>query len=83
MVAMGFETSYRPIAPVIDGAGFTSAETHEQAYARELSKRILGLGAALYRNSGVAEIRTEGGIVASKLEIAPLAVLLGAMFVYG
>jgi hypothetical protein len=83
IIALGYDGGSRDISKFVEGAGVSTKETYEQAYARELSRQVTGLGAYLYRPKNALEVQSQYEILGSSLNLVPLAILVSAMLIYG
>jgi hypothetical protein len=84
MMAFGPQTTENGRASdSVDGVGLRpNSSSYEEAYGLELSRRILATGATLYQAKDASEIRRELQVTGSKLDLAPLALMVTATLVY-
>jgi hypothetical protein len=76
--------NYGAVADAVDGTGLITNEPYEQAYGREMARRILASSAFLYiGRESETPVGIKVGVNGSRLKIAPLATVLASSFLYG
>ncbi|KDR67245.1 hypothetical protein GALMADRAFT_283600 [Galerina marginata CBS 339.88] len=70
------------VSNAVNGAGLQQGTTYEEAYSLELSRRVIGPSAFIYKPTNVLEIHSQHGVTGSRLELAPLIIFIGTLLVF-
>lgn len=66
----------------VDGVGWQGAGNYLESFALEMSRELMAFTAMLWQPEQVLSIQDVAGVIGSRVQIAPLALYVGAVLLY-